>query len=95
MTKVVVIAHADETSYTTNALNQYDYIQNPRSLDVLVRSPQTVAVTSDESNSVGEISERGHRGIMFGVGPLVLMLIDCSDWVSDDGIWWDWCKRGP
>jgi len=36
-----------ETSYTTNALNQYYSIQNPRSLDVIVRSPAaTIGVTS-------------------------------------------------
>ena len=28
------------------------------------------------------------EGGVFGVGPLVLMLIVCSDWLSDDGIWW-------
>ena len=39
-------ANQRTTSYTTNALNQYSSIQNPRSLDVLVRSSVTPTVTA-------------------------------------------------
>ena len=40
-------ANQRQTSYTPNALNQYTSIDNPRSLDVLVRAPEeTISVTS-------------------------------------------------
>ena len=39
-------ANQRQTSYTVNDLNQYGTIQNPRTLDVLVRSADTPTVTS-------------------------------------------------
>ena len=61
-------ANQRQTSYTTNALNQYSSIQNPRSLDVLVHAPAheengpNVTVTST-GNTVGTVIDQGtyHR----------------------------------
>ena len=42
-------ANQRQTDYTANALNQYSAIANPRSFDVLVRSPEVVGVKSGTS----------------------------------------------